>query len=273
MQRHPDDPAIRRAALTPAERGAMTSAVLARTTGSACQRALTLLGGQPDGPFDAHTEALVEGHLDHCAACSAIATTLAETRAVLATLVELEPGTDFAAHVVAATSGRFASARSSAWARLAARWAWPRVVGGRASAGWQRMLARPRLSLELAYLATVLIVVIVGNPGLIADALGARANGPATSGVASAAVGVGQPAAAVQGPGSLIPSIVDRALREVEATRTSAARGWSWLVERVAQVAAASWNWLHGLFGWLEPHAPPQPAQTEPARPPVRATQ
>lgn len=250
----------------------MTAAVLAQTTGPACQRALTLVGGQPDEALDAQTAALVVGHLEHCAECRAIERTLTEARAVLATLAEIEPDADFTAHVVAATSGRRVSARRPMWTSLSRRWAWAGALRERTTSAWERVLARPRLSLELAYLATVLVVIVIGNPGLIADALGARTSSLVAGGAGSAIAGAGQPGIVTPRVGSGMPAFVERAMREVEIKRASAAKGWNWFVDRTAKLVAASWNWLRGLFGWLEPQTP-HPAQTEPPRVPVRASQ
>jgi hypothetical protein len=275
MERHPHQPIICRTLMTPAERRAMTSAVLARTAGSACQRALTLVGGQPDEPLDAQTTALVAGHLEHCEECRAIERTLAETRDGLASLAEIEPGVEFTAHVVAATSGRRSSARRPMWAGLSQRWAWTVAFGERAASTWDRVLARPRLSLELAYLATVLLVIIIGNPGLVADALGARTSGLVAGDTASGTAGGRQQGMASQGIGSVIPAFVERAMREVERKQESAAKSWNWFVERTSQLWSASWNWLRGLFDWVGAQTtPPAPsAQTEPAKGPVRASQ
>lgn len=265
-------PDFRRVALTPSERGAMTAAVLARTTGSVCARALALVGSQPDESFDAQTAALVAGHLDHCDGCRAVEQTISETRAVLATMAEMEPAAGFTAQVVAATAGRRVAAWGALWAGLAERWAWPAAVRDRAASAWDRVLARPRLSLELAYLATVLLVIVIGNPRLIADALGARTTGLVAGDFASATVGIRQPGLAVQARGPALPAFVGRAMREIESRQASAAKGWNWLVLRTSQLVAASWNWLRGLFGWFDKQPPPL-GSTEPAKAPVRASQ
>jgi len=265
-------PGIRRAPLTPAERRAMTSAVLARTTGSVCQRALALVGGRPDEPLDTQTTALVAGHLGHCEQCRAIEQTLAETRDVLATLAEIEPRSEFAAQVVAATSGRRVPARRPTWAGLSQRWAWAGALRDRAAFTWDRVLARPRLSLELAYLATVLLVIIIGNPGLIADALGARSSRFVSGESASRTAGVRQQGAARQDIESVMPAFVGRAMREVESKQASAAKGWNWFVERTSQLWSASWDWLRELFGWVGAQTAP-PAPTEPAKAPLRGSQ
>jgi hypothetical protein len=273
MRPDPSQPEIRRAPLTPAARQALTSAVLARTTGSACDRALWLIGARPDGSFDAQTTALLAGHLEHCAKCSAIERTITDTRAILATLAELEPVGQFTSDVVAMTSRRRRAAGLPVWARLGRRWEWIRGLGERASTAWQRMLARPRLSLEAAYLATVLLVVLVGNPGLIADRLGAGSTGQVADAAAtSAGAGVGRQNVASQGGGSAVPAFLDRAMREVESRQESAARGWNWFAERTSQLVTSSLDWLRGLFGWTEPRTD-APTPTEPAKPPVRASQ
>ena len=273
MKPHLQQPSIRRAMLTPAERQAMASAVLAQTSGSPCQRALTLLGGQPDAPLDDQTTALVEGHIEHCDECRAVERTLTETRAVLATLAEIAPGDEFIRDVVAATSGRRHSARRPVWAGPSSRWAWAGAFRGRAAVAWERVLARPRLSLELAYLATVLLVIVIGNPGLIADALGARTSGLVAGDAATAMAGVRQPGVISQRMRAAMPSFVERAMREVEGKQASAAKGWSWLVERTSQLLTASWDWLRGLFGWIDPPRANPSAKTEPPRAPVRASQ
>jgi predicted anti-sigma-YlaC factor YlaD len=258
--------------LTPSERSAMTAAVLARTTGSACQRALLLAGGEPEEPFDVQTAALVSGHLEHCPECRAVAQTLAETRAALAGLVEIEPGAEFTAQVLAATSGRRAPSRRVRWVGLSGRWAWAGTIRERAASAWERVLARPRLSLELAYLATVLLVIVIGNPAVVADALATRTSRLVAREAVSASAGVRQLGTATSGVGSVMPTMVERAMRVLESKQTSAAKGWTWFVERTSQLVSASWDWFRGLFGWVAFQAAP-PAPTEPAKPPVRVSQ
>jgi len=271
MKPRAHEPTIRRAILTPTQRRAMTMAVLAQTSGSVCERATTLLGGQFDEPADEQTSALLAGHLEHCDSCRAVAHTLTDLRPLLASLSSIEPASNFTADVIAATSGRRTAARIPAWSRLSRRWTWAVTFGDRAASAWQRVLARPRLSLELAYLATVLLVVVVGNPGLIADALGARANGPAGGDATTAVVGVRQPGTAAQASRTMMPTFVQRAILEVERKQESAAKGWSWFVERTSQWLSASWDWLRGLFGWIRTEDPP--ARTEPSKAPARASQ
>jgi hypothetical protein len=272
MAHHPTEPAIRRITLTEVERRAMTSAVLARTTGSACQRMLTLIGGEPDGPLNEQTQALMTGHLDHCAGCRATAATLVETREVLASFAELDPGADFAAQVVAATAGH----KRLAWRRTGARSSgllgWIQVGRGRVAVAWERMLARPRLSLELAYLATVLLVLVVGNPGLIADALGARTSGLVIRTAGAPPTGDALAADATKVASLPVPAFVERVMREVSNRQTAAAKGWDWFVERTSRLLSVSWDWLRGVLEWIGLHQT-LPASTEPSEPPVRVSQ
>jgi hypothetical protein len=230
------------------------------------------VGGQFDEPLDQQTAALVAGHLDDCAECRGIERTLTLARGVLATLAEIEPGLAFTAQVVAATSGRTVRARRPLWVRLSRRWAWAESFGDRAAGLWERLLARPRLSLELAYLATVLVLIIIGNPGLIAGALGAPTTAPMTGQAASAGAGAEDQALVSEGTRSLMPAFVGRAMREVESRQAAAAKGWNGFVERTSRLLSASWDWLRGLFGWIAAQPAPS-APTEPARAPVRASQ
>jgi hypothetical protein len=268
MPRRPEHLPIRRAVLSAADRQALAGAVMARTTGSACQRALVLIGAQPDGAFDAATSALLQGHLEHCTECRAVERTVAESRAVLATFTEIDPGAAFAAQVVAVTSAARPERSRRPAGRTERRPAWASAGHAGLADWWDRLLARPRLSLEIAYLATVLLVVIVGNPGLVADALSARIGGAPIVRVVS-----GAPGSAIAGPAAGVaePSLVERIVREVEARQARVASGWTWLMERASQWMNASWNWIRNLFGVAEP-LPAAGAVTEPATPPVRAS-
>ncbi len=119
---------------------ALVSGVLDRTTGSPCARAETLLPALADGELDAGTREMIEAHLAHCGECSRLLATLQEAENVLPSFVEIEPPLGFAERVIAVTS---AAPPPSLW--------------------W-RVLVRPRASLELAYVATVLLVILLGNP-------------------------------------------------------------------------------------------------------------
>jgi anti-sigma factor RsiW len=129
-------------------------AVLDRTTGSPCARAEELLPALVDDELDADSREILQTHVSHCEGCSRLLAVLEESRSVLPALAELQTPAGLTERVLEATSR---GPQRSAFAR-----------GGLPSAasalGWQSVLARPRASLELAYIGTALIVVLLGNP-------------------------------------------------------------------------------------------------------------
>jgi anti-sigma factor RsiW len=118
--------------------------VLGRTTGSPCLQAEGLLPALVDSQLDEDTSDLLRDHVSHCDRCGRLLAVLEESRQVLPTLAELQAPPALAARVLAATSRRQARPPFAEW--------------------WLRVIARPRASLELAYVATVLIVAVLGNP-------------------------------------------------------------------------------------------------------------
>lgn len=118
--------------------------VMDRTSGSPCARAEQLLPDLVDGDLDADTRGVLADHLAHCDSCSTLLAALEESRQALPALVELVTPPGFVEGVLEATSRRERRSWLGEW--------------------WLRMLARPRASLELAYVATVLLVVFLGNP-------------------------------------------------------------------------------------------------------------
>ncbi|MGD8395467.1 MAG: hypothetical protein PVF43_08335 [Candidatus Eiseniibacteriota bacterium] len=162
---------------SPAEREAFVQSVLARTSGRACDRAEGHLGDYVDGHLDHDDAGLVAEHLEHCMPCRAVARTIAEMRAPLRRMAAIDPGPDFTAAVVQATTG--AGARERALAPLRTR---PRALAlapvalwTRWCAIWQALVARPRFALEAAYVGTVLLVLLVGMPRSPLRGLPARA--------------------------------------------------------------------------------------------------
>ncbi|GLH74169.1 hypothetical protein GETHLI_26710 [Geothrix limicola] len=112
----------------------LTRSILARTSGSPCQRLQDLACAFVDGELEADQSTLVRAHLDHCDACAALVKTLTQTQAVLPNLVELDPGPWFTQRVLRAT------------VHLPPR---PAFDLGRA---WKQLMHRPRIALEAAYL-------------------------------------------------------------------------------------------------------------------------
>ncbi len=118
----------------------LVSAVLSQTTGSPCARAETLLPALVDEELDADSRAVLQAHLAHCAGCSRLLAAVQEAEQVLPALAEMEPPLGFTQRVLSATT----AAPAPSW--------------------YVRFLARPRASLELAYVGAVLLVVLLGNP-------------------------------------------------------------------------------------------------------------
>lgn len=126
----------------------LADAVLARTSGAACGAARERLADLADGALEGIDRDLVEGHVSRCQACGELAAAIARTSEVLPGFVELRPPADLVPAVLAATSRRP-----------------PEPSFDERVAAWlDRVAARPRFSLEAAYLCTLLIFVIVGNP-------------------------------------------------------------------------------------------------------------
>ena len=119
---------------------ALLSAVLNQTTGSTCARAEMLLPALVDRELDADSREILQAHLAHCDGCSRLLAVLQEARDVLPALAEIAPPPGFTQRVLGATT----AAPAPSW--------------------YRRFIARPRASLELAYVATVLLVVVLGNP-------------------------------------------------------------------------------------------------------------
>jgi anti-sigma factor RsiW len=131
--------------------------VLCQTTGSPCARAETLLTALLDDELDADSREILESHVARCDACSRLLAALREAEHILPGLAGVQPPPGFVEGVLRATTA----------ASLRAAFAPAGAPGAAAATGWQwwsRLLARPRASLELAYVGTVLLIVLLGNP-------------------------------------------------------------------------------------------------------------
>ena len=107
----------------------LTQAILARTSGSPCQRLRELACAFVDGKLEVGQQSLVRGHLEVCPSCVALVSALAISEASLPSLVHLDPGPWFTQRVLRATVHQ--TERQSAW--------------------W-KLMHRPRIALEAAYL-------------------------------------------------------------------------------------------------------------------------
>lgn len=119
----------------------LTRSILARTSGSPCARVKDLACDFVDGALEEARCGLVRDHLGHCRACAALVTVLERNTALLPRLAELDPGPWFTARVLRATV--------HAPPRPSLDW---RALGS-------KLLHRPRIALEAAYLGAALSVV------------------------------------------------------------------------------------------------------------------
>jgi hypothetical protein len=127
----------------------LTQSILRRTSGSPCRRAEALLCDHQDGTLEELDARLVRQHLVHCAGCRELAATVAGMQPTLAAMAEIEPADDFIEEVLAATLP---------WpARFRRRF---RLLGEE----WVRLLRRPRIAWEGAYVGTMLLLLVFGTP-------------------------------------------------------------------------------------------------------------
>lgn len=95
------------------------------------------------GESDRDDSELIESHLNHCAGCRSVAGDLAIMQQMLPTMAEMDPGESLTREIIRATSGR-RPLQSGRKIRLL-NW-------------WNRMVERPRFSLEAAYVGTLVLV-------------------------------------------------------------------------------------------------------------------
>jgi hypothetical protein len=136
--------------------------VLARTSGSACDRACGLLPDLTDGGLETLDRQLVRKHLEHCAPCRAVAVVLGWLGAECAALAVLEPGPGFTDAVLARTSARTATAQARRAAAVAGTGPGGRM--DRLGRWWQERILRPGFALQAAYAATVILVLLTATP-------------------------------------------------------------------------------------------------------------
>lgn len=135
--------------------------VMARTSGSPCARAETLLSDLNDGVLADLDRQLVQSHLEHCAPCRSLAVAMARLEPVLPQLAVVDPGPAFTAAVLARTSRRQHLAVPPATAR-------PGGVPGlmdRLGRWWGERILTPGFPARVAYAATVVLVLLTAVPG------------------------------------------------------------------------------------------------------------
>jgi len=239
---------------------ALAVSVVAKTSGAgrACESARERLCDLVDGALEPFDRELVEGHLGRCAECSALAAVLTEQARVLQTFVALRPREGFLREVLAATSRKpiepTAAEKITAWLARAAQ--------------------RPRFSLEVAYVMTLLLLVVLGNP---VDAF-REATVRVQPGVSAVAGAVSKPLGDIRAAGAEKLSRVEQALAQKTAAPESEAgtgaldSGLQWIQSRILtpfwSLASQASAWAAQVLDDVRRvfAAPP----TEPSRKPAR---
>lgn len=145
--------------------------VLDRTSGSACSRACEQLPDLVDAQLTGIDRQLVQAHLEHCSGCRKIAVVMGWVGNELPQMAEVDPGTSFLSGVLKRTTGRVDR---------------PEVVGERLIPGssrlldrmrqwWDRGILRPNFAMEVAYVATVLVIMMAAIPGSPLKGTGGKA--------------------------------------------------------------------------------------------------
>ena len=136
--------------------------VLARTSGSPCERAAGYLPDLTDGTLEDMDRRLVQAHLEHCPGCRALAVTLGWLDPLLPKMAFLDPGPEFMKQVLARTS---LAAPGIAAGPITEPMAFgPAGLMDRLGRWWQRQILRPVFPLQVAYAATVILVLLVATP-------------------------------------------------------------------------------------------------------------
>ncbi|MCE1204065.1 MAG: zf-HC2 domain-containing protein [Holophagaceae bacterium] len=128
----PPDPKV--LPLDPGASPELTRAILARTSGDPCHRLRDLACDFVDGTLEPGQASLARLHLGHCEACSALVETLASLQVDLPALAEVDPGPWFTQAVMRATRHQ------------------PLQGNAGLHGLWWRLMHRPRIALEAAYL-------------------------------------------------------------------------------------------------------------------------
>ncbi len=138
----------RGASLHRADEDSLTASILARTSGAACAAARDRLCDYGDGRLNAFDGELIAAHLGRCEACSRLAHASALAGFLLPSFAEIQPPASFTAEVLRETCDRPALPS----------------LGDRVVAWLQRAALRPRFSVEAAYVLTLVLLLILGDP-------------------------------------------------------------------------------------------------------------
>ncbi len=222
--------------LDEAGQASLAASVMSKTGGDPCGSARDRLCGFVDGALEPFDRDLVAGHLLRCAPCAELADALARSAAVLPSLAMLTPRGRFVFDVLGATS--FRPAEPSVLDRLGVR--------------LRRAAMRPRFSLEVAYVLTLLLAIVFGNPVKAFKDTASKAEAYAQPRVDVAVERMAAPLAAARATGqTVVGKTVGRFTSVASAAAPpagfieSAQRWWeNGVVQRVRSMLGAAAGWL-----------------------------
>lgn len=191
----------------------LTEAILARTSGPPCGRAQALLGDLVDGALDDADGDLVDVHLRHCPACTAVAAAFRRLAEDLPAFAALNPDPALVGDVLARTLRPRPRDTFRNWLRAAGR----------------RFLNRPRIAWEAGYVAALAVWLICGASW-----------SPLRTTAVELQAFVQRGAAGTQAAGARSVAALDRTV--------TALRGETLLV--TAGGASEVTGWLSGLSSW-----------------------
>jgi Putative zinc-finger len=136
--------------------------VLSRTSGSPCERACEQLPDLAGGNLGDMDRQLVQAHLEHCDGCRSVAVVLGWMQPLLPDMAELDPGPAFTRRVISRTTGAVHPLERAA---RRGETVGPLELVDRLARWWQKQIFRPRFAMEVAYVATVILVLLTSVPG------------------------------------------------------------------------------------------------------------
>lgn len=206
----------------------LAPAVLARTSGAACDRArkrlVPLVDPSQHGRLPEAERELLGLHLETCADCRALRAELVALSEDLPRLAELDPGPGFVEGVLERTS-RGRTAGGGLVERL-------RGLGDRLGSGFlPRLVRRPRFAWEAAYVAVLLLTPLIasaGSPDAAAQAverLGRAGGATVASAVRGVTEGTAERAGSVgAAAGTELRTFGTRLASSLQTTNTKAGR-------------------------------------------------
>jgi hypothetical protein len=129
----------------------LARSILDRTSGSVCAHVESSLWDFIEGELSTEDSHLISLHLENCAECRSVAEDLVLIQQELPAMAEIDPGESFTQEVISGTS-RVRPYRS--------------VLRAGFRAWWDRMVQRPRFSLEVAYVGALVLFLIFSIPSL-----------------------------------------------------------------------------------------------------------